>query len=204
MVQTPLPERDAALGALVHRLASPLGAVRNYAHLVAEDEDGVREALVNAVDSTGRVLDEARAWLSAGETLEDAPAQDGVSLREALGDAGADLDDTRVAGPAAAVRRVFEGVLTEAGSAAAAPNEISNEGATVRVVQRGRPASELESVGVFELFGRRDHPSHELAIAAALAERMGGRVWAESDDGDAVVCVLLPEWVPPTDDGGAS
>lgn len=209
-----------AIAALLHRLASPVGALRNYVHVIPDAPKDIRAGMREASDAAGLVIDEGRSWVRALATLTDPPAPDGVDLDEALEDAKDSLkgDITltadalpRVHGPIAAVRRILRGVLDEAlsaGGEAANLRVTATPGDPVelRLVQPDRAAAETSEPAAFDLFTRRDPGSnarqYELAVAAALARQLGGRVWGgATEEGEAVVHVALPGVAPDASHG---
>lgn len=72
-------DAPTVLGVLLHRLASPIGAIANYAHLMPNDDLGCRDGMLDAVGRAGEALEEARSWIDAARAL-DAEASGPVAL----------------------------------------------------------------------------------------------------------------------------
>lgn len=206
-------EAEAAFAALIHRLASPLGAIANYAHMLEGESKDTRRGILDAVASTQAVLRSARSWLDALATLDEPPPTNGVALDAALTEAIARRESgvrvetgalPRVAAPAAAVARLLDALLSEAETAAAqapavlAVTAVDEDDVHVTFRQSGRPLGETLPTGSSDLFKAADPGSNargvEPAIAASLARRLGGRVWwsTTATDGEALIHLVLP------------
>ena len=190
-------DTPTVLGALLHRIASPLGAIANYVHVLPADETGLREGLVDAVERSSRAMGDARAWIDAARAVADHGATE-VEL-------GALLDGL-VASRARAVAlpphppRVLAregaaswilGVLLDeaesrwpAGALVVAAHATEQEACIV--VRPDEPDPSPRGAGA-------EQPGDRMTLADALAVRLGGRVDARStDDGGPALAWTVP------------
>lgn len=183
----PDPTPRDLVGALLHRLASPLGAIRNYAHVLPEDPDGLRASLLEAIEALAGRLDEGRAWVRARKTLADPVPSGGVDLdaliREvAAAQQGALASEAgaspRVQAPVAAVQWILDAVLTNADRIRAPVSE--NGQVEVAVDLAASASAELRRPGALDLFAAGDAAPDsariQLAVATALARELDGDI----------------------------
>jgi hypothetical protein len=207
---------EEAFGALLHRLASPLGAIANYAFLLPEQGAAdVRAGLLEAMASARGTLLDAQRWLDAVATTHGAIPDGGVDLADVLRAAAERQDPPlalqvpelpRVALPTATAVRLAEALLEDAVAAGGTPDlrvEVGPEaGVHVVIVQRHRLWTEAATTRAFDLFSPRDSGSNdsqgELAVVGSLARHLGGRAWGTvGPAGEAIVHLLLPAEAPP-------
>jgi len=207
---------EEALAALLHRLASPLGAIANFAYLLpADGPAGTRDGILAAMASVRDTLLQARRWLDALATAHgEVPAGGSdlaAALREAPGRLGVPVpvdvpDLPRVAVPPATAARLADAILRDAAAAGALSDmrveHTAGEDVHVAFTYGGRVWSEAEAAHAFDLFSPQGSASNdaqdERAIVGSLADRFGGRAWgAVGPAGEAVLHVMLPA-TPPT------
>ena len=208
---------EEALAALLHRLASPLGAIANYAFLLPQESaPEVRAGILESMDSARGTLQDAQRWLDALATTREPAAKEGVDLA-ALLCAEAErhaspvrvevCEHPRVALPPATAARIVEAVLADAtagGDAAELRLECAaGDGVHLVIVQGHRVWTETEAARAFDLFSPRDSESNvghgELALVGSLARQVGGRTWgAVGPAGEPVVHLVLPVAIPGT------
>ena len=209
------PPRDdarTALEVLLHRLASPIGAIANFAHVLPEDDAGGRAGILEASARTRALLEGGRRWLRALEPVTEEVDPRGADLQAAL--AACDPEGiclTFASDPQprlACSQAALEWILTEVvqnARAASAPQtarirlraHTEAGGVTLSFADNGPGWPAIGAPEAFALFTTGAADSERagvgLAIVAALARRHGGRAWGEAgDEGGAVVCVRLP------------
>ena len=82
-------DAEDAFAALLHRLASPLGAIANYAYLLpAEAAPESRDGILAAMAGVRGTLREAQRWLDALATTRGEVPEGGVDLGAELRAAG--------------------------------------------------------------------------------------------------------------------
>jgi signal transduction histidine kinase len=210
---TPEVESRRALAALLHRVASPLGAVVNYAYLLPASEDAeARTGVLEAAARTQDILSGARRWLDALATLDATVPAGGVDpagiLRRACAEADGEVELRleplpRVAAPSDALARIAAEIVANAVAAAdEVPAQLAvalgaEAGVHLCFADGGRGWSQPPDPRVFELFGApgsgSNAPGVGLAIVGSLTRSLGGRAWAETRaGGGALIHVVLP------------
>jgi hypothetical protein len=203
-------EAEHALAALLHRLASSLGAIANYAHVLPSEAEA-RAGILEAMDGARATLRAARHVVEALAAAREPAAPEGVDLEAGLRAAAARRDgDVRLAVERlprariarAAADRLFDALLAHGAGASDAPAALSvvpgpEPGAHVVISQAGRRWSDSDADHAFDLFPRVDSGSNdardELAAAGSLVRSLGGRAWgAVGPRGEAVLHVVLP------------
>lgn len=190
MPPRPPTARDDApevLGALLHRVASPLGAIANFAHVLPPDELGCRDGLVDAIAISSEAMQAARGWIDAARALSEqgvAPTALGPALQAAV--AGRERwvalpdADAEVAAHAGAAAWILDALRAEAES-------LWPEGSLTLTLEPGDPVRVHAHAASGPAAGDAEQAvpgtaSDRLVPAAALARRMGGSVRQGTDE----------------------
>ncbi|MDJ0521067.1 MAG: hypothetical protein QNJ90_03230 [Planctomycetota bacterium] len=194
-------DTEQAFAALLHRLASPLGAIANYAHLLPrEHAREARAGILDALASLKGTLEDAQGWLDALETSREAVPQEGLDLAEVLRTVMPEAEVPALplaAVPPAAAERLLRALVQGLGGSPLRLQRGAGAGVHLEMTAADRRWSEAEAERALALFPPRDSGSNgargELAVAGALAGWLGGRAWGGvGPEGEVVLHVELP------------